>query len=207
MQAVSRIPLSKFINARLPSAISSLIVKFTLVQWGAAWTHIVISKPRHKFCFRRLPLTHFTLLNLLLILLVSGVLLEEFVSWLEPKLDPRNLKGRFNAQPSSSASGIELFHVLWKLLLSMLQVVVPFSLRLLSTVPLDIVQTRVEASFLPWIDEPNVPIDRSFGNGSDSNSVQNHKPNHANHRLAQHRPANLFAASEALRQVLDDPTL
>lgn len=185
---------------RALSSVTTAITALVLAQASTAWTHIVISKPRHKFWFRRLPPTFLSTIKALWIPLLVQVVLEIFIDWV-PSLwsakgsrssqsQPHRQNGKLLLTDGPPVS-IGLFRLLWALLIYFAETFANPALKVFLYAPVSATLTRMQASCLPDDDDPIVSMDRSFSG----------RPNHG--ILRQSEPLDLKRAC----QTMDKPTL
>jgi len=67
--------------SRSAETASTVATSLLMAQLEATWLHIIVSKPRQKFWFRRLPLTFFSVLRILSIPVVCAALAPELLDW------------------------------------------------------------------------------------------------------------------------------
>ncbi|GAB7354234.1 hypothetical protein MBLNU459_g4774t1 [Dothideomycetes sp. NU459] len=140
-------------------------------QIDTAWTHMVISKPRHKFWFRRLPLSLVSIIRMMWVPVVLGCLLHTFVDWV-PTLWSAIIKLPRTQGPTKQADKIQLtdgpvvsiglFYLAWALLKVFLSTLITPALQVIFHTPLSAAYRRMHASLLPDDDDPIISIDRSF---------------------------------------------
>ncbi|KAK0715025.1 hypothetical protein B0H67DRAFT_489207 [Lasiosphaeris hirsuta] len=138
--------------------IGQLLAQLALVQFGAAWTHIVISAPNPLPFYRRLPpfrkafeATCFPILAVwlatALTVVVSGLTAVAL-----------GIKIGFSDHDRANNPTVD-GHLVWKLIVVAL---VSFAVELVTVVPANVILVRVQASLLPPEEDAIVPFDRSF---------------------------------------------
>lgn len=155
----------------------SLTIAFILFQQiDMAWTHIIISKPQHKFWFRRLPLTFFSSVNYLWIPCLAMSVVYDFAAWV-PSLWAAELSAKTDL---ANGDKIQLYHgpaipisfsyAFWPLTRILLGSFVAPVLRAVLATPVEAAVRRMQASLLPDDDDPIVSMDRSF-NGRPTSGI------------------------------------
>lgn len=172
---------------RFVNLLTFTLSRLALEQVDAAWTHIVISKPRHKFWFRRLPLSFLTIIRTLWLPVVAYILMYEAIEWVpslwsssKPPQKVQNTgstgqKGLIRVTDGPIV-GISFFAVLWMLLKFFLSSLITPALKVAFLMPIETIHRRIQASLLPDEDDPIVPMDRSFSNGPNSGILHQQQP-------------------------------
>jgi len=176
---------SPFREAGRFAEIASTVATRLLMAWfEVTWLHIVISKPRQKFWFRRLPLTFFSVLRILWISVVCAALVLELLDWLASALQSLNFfrvgtnttAGKVAIFDGPLVSDLSLSTITWTLLRVTSLSLLGSICQTLVLVPLETIRNRIGASILPDEDDPIVPTDRSFSNGPSSGLLHQQQP-------------------------------
>lgn len=170
----------------LANALKGFLCSLIIAQCWAALVHVVISKPRYKFWFRRLPLSWFGVMRRVWIsVLVSG-LSEEVMYWAfryfassskpkDPTPKAANDKKHFSLSQGPMVQ-ISLAIVLWAFLKGVLRSQAKALIRMALSKPFHAIETRVYASMLPDDEDPVVPLDRSFQGQPQSGGILQQQP-------------------------------
>lgn len=177
-----RTPVESLHASQYLPQISLATAIMLIPQIDAAWIHILISKPRQKFWFRRLPLTFFSILKYLWIPIIAMCIVYDFADWVptlwETQLvDEAHLgaKGKIQLH-HGPAIPITFSHVFWPLSKILLTSFVAPILKAVLATPVEAVVRRMQASLLPDEDEPIVSMDRSFNGGPSSGILARSEP-------------------------------
>lgn len=167
---LSKFPLRWLHVSRLGPLVSRVFGQLVWAQVSAAWLHIVISKPQHKFWFRRLPEKWTEVVAATWLSGVALGLVEEFVNWASalipatPSSRPDILQsGIVEPVIHTTTTNIGFFFVLYRLMRYFLVSLTKPTLTALLVVPVQATLHRIEASMLPEDEDTIIPVDRSFG--------------------------------------------
>lgn len=153
-------------NSRLMEIATNLMCWLIFAQCWGALIHVIISKPRYKFWYRRLPLTWLQVLRKISIALIANNLTQEAIkaAFRYFETAPEQPKD-FNA-PFTLAEGpmvpLNVAILLWIIIKSILRSQLRPLVEMVITTPLSAIETRIYASMLPDQDDPVVPMDREF---------------------------------------------
>lgn len=139
------------------SSVGTLLAHLSLVQFSAAWVHIIISAPSPERFWRRLPPFKRTFEATWKAVTLYWAA-AELTRWI-PLLTAALLRIKFNNEITDSEPVQQPDGFGWRVLIVGL-VAVLFSILVL--IPAHIVLVRVQASLLPEDTETIIPFDRSF---------------------------------------------
>lgn len=181
--------------------ITGAVVALLFAQANTAWVHIVISKPKHRFWFRRLPLTFLVVIQSLWIPILARFCMGELIDCVPSLFSLTKTATPQHHQPSQPGKpnviqladgpivSIPILSLLWLFVRFALRSLVTPLLTTIFATPIDVIYRRMQASSLPDYDDPIIPFDRSFTN-SPQNSIL--------HQQQTQTPINLLRAIRSL---------
>ncbi|KAL1305232.1 hypothetical protein AAFC00_002149 [Neodothiora populina] len=154
---------------QLANVLAQIPARMIIEQADMAWLHIIMSKPRHKFWFRRLPLTWFSVFQYMwLPVLACSIafelpgLLPAMFNWLVSFLKGPQASKTFAKSQSSHVVHIGFFYFLRKTAYMFTKSLIKPTLEVIFFTPAIAARARMQASLLPDTDDPIVPFDRTF---------------------------------------------
>jgi hypothetical protein len=182
-----KLPLIKK-SDRIAEGFAAHITALIACQMTATLLHVIISKPRYKFWFRRMPLTWFGVLRAVWLATAVDILADDVVEaafyYLTPTVkrnsDPFDTRGEKQVFQLSNGPlvNISIAVIIWALFKSMLRGQIKPLVRLLLLRPFETITTRVNASILRDDEDPVIPMDRSFRGRPQTGGIlqQPHEP-------------------------------
>ncbi|KAI5209837.1 hypothetical protein AUEXF2481DRAFT_30335 [Aureobasidium subglaciale EXF-2481] len=188
--------VSEFVAGYLPyvksghisGSIAELIAALIACQLWAGLMHIIISKPRNKFWFRRLPLSFIGVLRHAWFAIIVNNLSDDLLEWAiryftsfskskVPKVEHVELD---NTKPFQLSQGpiveISIAIVLWMFAKSLLRSQIKPLIKIAVLKPVQAIEGRVMSSMLRDDEDPVVPMDRSFQGRPQSGGILQQQP-------------------------------
>lgn len=182
--------LSKALNFTksppLIRVIATYLSRLVIEQGDTAWLHIVISKPKHVFWYRRLPSNFLTIIKLMWMPLLALTIGHEVVDWIS-KWDLLSTSDKQVRYTSSTGTVLVpigegpivhmgIWFIIWSCITHIARSFIAPALDVALITPIDAAHRRMQASLLPDEDEPIVPIDTSFDDGPRSGILAQRQP-------------------------------
>ncbi|KAI5207386.1 hypothetical protein E4T39_01962 [Aureobasidium subglaciale] len=172
----------------ISGSIAELITALVACQLWAGLMHIIISKPRNKFWFRRLPLSFIGVLHHAWFAIVVNNMSDDLLEWAiryftsftkskSPKIervDPGHTK------PFQLTHGpvveISIAIVLWMFAKTLVRSQIKPLIKIAVLKPVQAIEGRVLSSMLRDDEDPVVPMDRSFQDRPQSGGILQQQP-------------------------------